>query len=501
MPIPTVDFPMLNWEQTNPALVGAQKGTDLITSLLGNVKSGIELKTYPQTLAQQLQKLKLDNQIKSSQAQYSQQMEQAKLAHEQQQAPYMQAQTQEAQARVPLYGAQSKQALAEAMKAKAESKYVPYTATGAYYSGLGRYNTSIYQNNPATAFARMINNPSMQSLISSNPDLAMQAAQTIGFVTQKAAGGAGQAGAVAPVIAGQIPGAPHLPNMPATGGMPAPQATQGGEQALAQGLSSQVQGGQAGTQVLHPAIQAAKDAAMDAMKPAPKPVQDIHTNTAKMIASPSVVASGQPIQFTAAQIDKMQKDTEDNLNRKSNTAQIINQRQYAGILNGLFDAGEQLMPAVSKYAGLLGKAQGSIDAVKSSLGETSDDYQSYLNFTHFVAPSTASEMRRTLGNQATDNERKIMDNVSNPLYWDSNPAAAVKQYKYLVDLYHKKVDPALASRPMETLAKLRNIGDAPAANKPPDLVTFLSVAKSHPRNKNISDKQLADYYNKKYGGG
>lgn len=237
---------------------------------------------------------------------------------------------------------------------------MPLQAMGSYYGGLGRMGMSNYYNNPATQISRVINSPAMESLISTNPDVARNIAQSLAGASQKAAGMSGY-----------------------------------------------------GTQ-------------------------------------------GQAPSLTEDDYRQMQGNISDTLNRKTTTAQILNQRQYAGILDNLFDQGSQLMPSVSQYAGLAGKGQKGIDALKSSFGETSPTYQEYLYFSRTLMPSISNEMRRVLGGQATDYEGKLMKNLADPTYIDSNPEQAMKQYQYLVNTYKGSVNPALSSRPTEVLANLKS---------------------------------------------
>lgn len=65
---------------------------------------------------------------------------------------------------------------------KQKMDLLPYQAMGQYYSGLGKYNQSNWQSSPNAQLLRVINNPQMQSLINSNPDVAKAITQTLGNI-------------------------------------------------------------------------------------------------------------------------------------------------------------------------------------------------------------------------------------------------------------------------------------------------------------------------------
>jgi NACalpha-BTF3-like transcription factor len=142
-------------------------------------------------------------------------------------------------------------------------------------------------------------------------------------------------------------------------------------------------------------------------------------------------------------IAALQGKTGDYLAKRTSTAQILNQRQYAVVLDSLFEEGTKLMPSVTKYAGAHGKAQLAKDSAKAAMGEIKPQYSEYLQFTNVVAPNVANEMRRVLGGQATDYEAKVMNNLSNPSFWLTNPTLANQQWDFMNNMFKKKISPSL----------------------------------------------------------
>jgi hypothetical protein len=192
-------------------------------------------------------------------------------------------------------------------------------------------------------------------------------------------------------------------------------------------------------------------------QPAPQPTQQPIPTLGQAMANqsypgqapiPSLSApqqpAQQPAQLTSNRAIQMAEQFKDKIEKDTSTTQILNQRQYAGVLHGLFEVGDTLVNDVSKYAGLAGKGKNANDWVKSAFGKTSPEYQNYLYFTRSLLPFMANEVKRTLGGQSTDQESEAMTNLSNPVYIDSNPEQAVAQYKFLKMIVQTKIGPSIA---------------------------------------------------------
>ena len=419
-----MNFPMLSYEQANPAMAGVQQGTQTIGDILQNqskqqmiAEEAIRQKYLDPTLQEALQQQKYQTQIMAPQAQYAPQTTLADLMYKQAQTPNLQAQTGLINQQSKYYGPKT---MAEIGEANARTSTMPYTALGQYYGGLGKVGMANYYNAPSTRLSRLLNTPEMLSLIQTNPQVAEAVLGGLAS-TVDTAGGMGQGGGSQSTLpaggnafeqvrslfptASQIPGSTLSPAASLPQGMQMPQ-----QQPQAQQITAQ--------------------------QPSTQP------------------PNRQPIKVTPQDISAVQKNVADVLEKKTTTANILNQRQYAVILDGLFSSADGLMPSVVQYSGIVGKGKKGIDALKSAFGDTSQEYQDYLLFTRTTAPNLSNEMRRVLGGQATDYEGKVMKNLSDPNYWDSNPQQAMKQYQYLKSVYQTKVGPALAMHPSEALEQI-----------------------------------------------
>lgn len=424
MAVQAQTFPLLNFQQANPGLQGAQAG-------MGLMQQGMQTAYLPQQLQQQLLQKQIANQLSQIQLQYAPQMTQADLAYKQAQTPNLQAQTQ-GQEITNQYLPQSLQS--DIALKQAQALATPYTAMGTYYGGIGRMGMANYYNNPATALSRVLNSPSMQSLISTNPDVAKNVTNALSAVSTRAAqmGQQGQPG--------QPPQIPQL----------------GQQQAQQNPLQQMGQSMQQGQQPQQ-ASQGSQGYGLPTVQQLSNPYNPQQNNQLMTNGTDASVPSA-PIDnnnLTTFDYNQMQQNNNDSLLKKTRTPQMINQSQYSAVLDNLLDEGAQLMPAVSKYTGISGMLKKVGDSVESALGHTSQDYSDYMNFTHITAPNTANEIRRVLGGQATDYEGRMMTNISNPSYWDSNPKQAMQQYKYLTNLYKNRVSPIITGSPSANLKNMQ----------------------------------------------
>ena len=303
--------------------------------------------------------------------------------------------------------AQAKAGLTKAQTALAKAKVpaLPYQAVGAYLSGLGRMGQTSLSGNPAYIMARMVNSPALLAMASQDPKFA----KNLGVTMQKLGQQASQQGLPGQAAAQQAPA--MLQSIAQDGGTPATQST------------------------------------YDQLMPPPHHAQNQINSDNSAIVEHTKNASD----WTSEDVKKFQQSLSDAFLKKTTTANIMNQRQYAGILDNLFNRADPLIPSVAKYAGFKGKTQKGLNAFASASGASSPDYQNYLMFTRTIAPVVANEMRRTLGGQASDKEKETMDAIVNPAYWDSNPATAMKQWNFLVNTYRHSVNPALMASPSKVV--------------------------------------------------
>ncbi len=481
MPIQPFIARPISFDEANPFVTGLKKGSDIASEFMDNLQKSIALK-------------------------YADQNQQAALAEAQAKAPYMQAQTQgilqgqipyqQAQVReidqgqIPLQQAQSGYYGAETGKINAmlpadiaeanlKLKYPGLSLTGPaaqvaaaqYYDDIQRNASK--QNDIANAAAAI-----RAANLASSPNTNMSLANTPPALSNisRVLGAQNTPGLNLPQTPQQTAVLDNIFGQQPSQQAPIPQQSQPQPQVQAQqpnqsqsygdmirnSLFADLASKQARTNYFNnPIVQMGR--ALNS--PTMESLASTNPTVAKYLASAltaGIPGSGQSA-LTENDYKQLQANLADTLNRKTTTAQIINQRQYAGILDNLFDKGDSLIPDVSKYAGLVGQGQKGIDALKSSFGTSSPEYSNYLLFSRSLAPILSNEMRRTLGGQATDSEQKIMANLANPAWIDSNPVQAMQQYSFLKSVYRSSVNPALAARSSETLSNLKGTDIRPGS--------------------------------------
>lgn len=158
----------------------------------------------------------------------------------------------------------------------------------------------------------------------------------------------------------------------------------------------------------------------------------------------------------------------DQIIKKGMTTKGIDQQRFAATTDAILNKGQQLMPIIAQYAGALGKAQGNIDAIQSSLGVNTPAYQQYQYFTRTFVPYAAGEMMRALGVNASDRQKELYQSVINPITWDRNPQSAMKNYNQMVSLFRDTVSKTVGKSPGEIKAQLRaSRRVSPAATQAP----------------------------------
>lgn len=180
---------------------------DLAQSLM----QGMTAYNMPFMQKQELEKIKLANALAQIQAQFAPEMTQADLAYKQGMVPNLQAQTdltnQQAQyfgpnmnAQIGLTNAQTggqnlnnalakvklqyapEMAQADLAATKTKTALMPESTLASLLSGAGKYNQANWQASPTSQFIRTLNNPQMQNLISSNPQIGQKVTQTLGNI-------------------------------------------------------------------------------------------------------------------------------------------------------------------------------------------------------------------------------------------------------------------------------------------------------------------------------
>lgn len=146
----------------------------------------------------------------------------------------------------------------------------------------------------------------------------------------------------------------------------------------------------------------------------------------------------------------------DQITRRSYGSNATNQMRYEKTTEALLDKGEEyLNSGAADYAGVGGKLKLLGDAAAAQFGHVSPRYENYMNFVTTVGIPAAGEMLRALGGNATDTQKKMYGELSNPLYWNSNPNIAISQYKALKDLFKNTIGKTISKSPHEIKDELQ----------------------------------------------
>jgi len=142
----------------------------------------------------------------------------------------------------------------------------------------------------------------------------------------------------------------------------------------------------------------------------------------------------QPTQyFTGAQI---KSSTDNALSKELDTTATINRQQAFGRLKSGVSSFMDNIDSFAKYQGITGKAQLAIDAAKSALGHTPDDYQQYQNAQNSL-DIIKSDLGPMLGKQATDQAVKDAAKILDFDGISSNPKFALNKFYNLLHTLQK----------------------------------------------------------------
>lgn len=131
---------------------------------------------------------------------------------------------------------------------------------------------------------------------------------------------------------------------------------------------------------------------------------------------------------TDAQIQTFQNAAADEFQKKTNTANTLNQRKAITSFVNLFDDGQQYLPGYLRYIQAAKKANLTLDKFSSAVtGKNNPDLDDYNNFRTTILPSMANEYRKIMGGQASDAEQKMVDNIIDPNQWWASPESAVSK--------------------------------------------------------------------------
>lgn len=157
---------------------------------------------------------------------------------------------------------------------------------------------------------------------------------------------------------------------------------------------------------------------------------DVSDAASQLLLGKNNFSDGRPLPpITGQMMGILNKSAKDNT-----TANVANQRTFARNLDALFKKTDPLMPGATRFAGVLGKFKGKLDAAKASLGTNTKDYSDYMKFTRNALPQLASELSRMEGMHGTDKQKLAAYQSLNPISLDTNPALGMDMYNYMKDL-------------------------------------------------------------------
>jgi hypothetical protein len=433
MPIPVLDVPMPTFEQSNPWMQGMAQMQEI------------------QNNQQLWKKIQAEAALQQAKAQYAPELAQADLQKTLADASLSNQMAQwfgpKAQSEIGLQGAQAGYAGAEAdalkqslpyklAQMKFQQKYPLLSTPGAEMWGALQYAS----DNPDF-------NKALTQMQSGNPqDLTIQP-QDYGKIAAGVNASGGQAQLAPTQDLGYTPANQgNVAQMLGLGGQPQPQQQQAIAPALGLG-GSQQQPQNVRDLMLQSlfgkmAEQKAKTNYMTAMpgiraaaNPALLAAASQNEDAAKGILDTLMQQVSPGSHPTDQNVKDFQEYASDATLRKTKTANQINQMQYATNLDKLLAQGSELMPSVSQYAGVPGKLKLASDRAQASIGTVNPEYSDYLKFTRATVPMAAGEIGRTLGKQATNEMTKILTEVADPNYWDSNPDLAMQQWNWIVQTF------------------------------------------------------------------
>ncbi len=127
----------------------------------------------------------------------------------------------------------------------------------------------------------------------------------------------------------------------------------------------------------------------------------------------------------------------DKLNRQRYGAGAENQKRYADTLEALFKKADLNAPSAFKFAGLVGKTKGGLDAAIGQVGKNDPDYMKYRAFVEEDVPAMASEIIRAGGANSTNSQKAMAYQQAFNDSINTNPKIAENNYKELKMLYRE----------------------------------------------------------------
>ena len=160
---------------------------------------------------------------------------------------------------------------------------------------------------------------------------------------------------------------------------------------------------------------------------------------------------------------------------------VQTQRYYGKTFNNFAGQIDDLMPVISQYAGVEGKAKLAKDKAQAALGTVNPDYEKYLTFTTYLAPQAANELMLYLGSNHTDSQVKQMMEMINPSLLATNPTLYKQRWDNLVK-YANSIEPTISQSlaqvsgkstlPVSSVKEAKNIS---SSNNTPQTVSSVPL--------------------------
>ncbi len=176
-------------------------------------------------------------------------------------------------------------------------------------------------------------------------------------------------------------------------------------------------------------------------------MQEYGLNPSQALEASNAYMSGKTTLSDGTQLPPPSSLDQESMNRivkEGTTSAGVNQIRSDTILDTLFKQGDELMPNASKFAGLFGKSNQTIEKFASSLGKDDPAYQDYITFTRQTVPQLANQMLSTEGARFNNTQKAMMMSVANPITFDQHPESSMKQWQYLTKTFRQNVGPAIS---------------------------------------------------------
>jgi hypothetical protein len=166
--------------------------------------------------------------------------------------------------------------------------------------------------------------------------------------------------------------------------------------------------------------------------------------------------------------------------KKTTPNQVQLQRYYDESVDNMIKQADPMIDKIANFAGVSGKFKRGLGSLEANLGlRTSKDYQDYLQFAEITSQFIANEVGRSLGNNATDNQKEWMKQLSNPAVIAGNPQLA-KQLWSALKASLKQNERAIAKTPNQVNDSLNARVNSPSGK----------VASDGRDHSEISDEEL-----------